>query len=193
MAMRALAAIAAALVALAALARPAAAAPAQNPYAGQQIRPIKALSAADIAGLRDADGMGMARAAELNGYPGPLHVLQLATDLGLTAQQIAEAKRLRAEVSAAARPLGAELIDRERALDQLFAGGAATPEQIAGITAAIGTLKGRLRAVHLTAHLAMRAALNPGQLANYNALRGYGESATPDRDHPHHHAGGHHP
>jgi hypothetical protein len=31
--------------------------------------------------------MGMAKAAELNGYPGPAHVLALAKPLGLTDDQ----------------------------------------------------------------------------------------------------------
>ena len=42
------------------------------PYAGQQTRAIKALSDDDIAALRAGEGMGMAKAAELNGYPGPV-------------------------------------------------------------------------------------------------------------------------
>jgi hypothetical protein len=49
-----------------------------SPYAGQQTRAIKALSPEDLAGLLNGEGMGMAKAAELNGYPGPVHVLELA-------------------------------------------------------------------------------------------------------------------
>jgi hypothetical protein len=49
-----------------------------TPYAGQQTRTIKALSDDEIAALRNGEGMGMAKAAELNGYPGPIHVLSLA-------------------------------------------------------------------------------------------------------------------
>jgi hypothetical protein len=57
---------------------------ADTPYAGQQARAIKALSDDDIAALRNGEGIGMAKAAELNGYPGPMHVLTLAKQLGLT-------------------------------------------------------------------------------------------------------------
>src|SRR5689334_17464381 len=53
------------------------------PYAGQQTRTIKALSPADVAALLKGEGMGMAKAAELNGYPGPLHVLTLSQELKL--------------------------------------------------------------------------------------------------------------
>jgi hypothetical protein len=40
-------------------------------YAGQQARTTKALSDEDIAALSNGEGKGMAKAAELNGYPGP--------------------------------------------------------------------------------------------------------------------------
>jgi hypothetical protein len=49
-----------------------------TPHAGQQTRTIKALSDDEIAALCNGKGMGMAKAAELNGYPGPIHVLALA-------------------------------------------------------------------------------------------------------------------
>ena len=42
-------------------------APLANPYAGQQKRIIKALSDADIQALQNGEGMGLAKAAELNG------------------------------------------------------------------------------------------------------------------------------
>ena len=79
-------------------------------------------------------------------------------------------------MSEAAKSLGAEMIDREQALDQLFAKGEMTPERLAAETIAIGELNGRLRAVHLAAHLETRALLRPEQLALYRQLRGYGES-----------------
>ena len=54
-----------------------------SPYAGQEARDIKALSLEEIADLAAGRGMGLALAAELNGYPGPRHVLDLAPELGL--------------------------------------------------------------------------------------------------------------
>ncbi len=47
------------------------AASAQTPYAGMQSRQVKALLNQQIADLRAALGMGLALAAELNGFPGP--------------------------------------------------------------------------------------------------------------------------
>src|SRR5215472_3183899 len=96
---------------------------ADMPYAGQQGRAIKALSDDDIASLRKGEGMGMAKAAELNGYPGPAHVLALAVQLGLTDAERRDVQAIFDRMSDAAKPLGAELIEREHSLDQLFAKG----------------------------------------------------------------------
>ena len=154
-----------------------------SPYAGEQSRPIKALSDEDIAALTNGEGMGMAKAAELNGYPGPVHVLALAKELGLSESQLGQVTAIHDRMSAAAKPLGAQLIDRERALDQLFAKGDITPDHLTAETTAIGELEGRLRSVHLAAHLETRALLNPDQIAHYQTLRGYGDGAAPMRHH----------
>jgi hypothetical protein len=157
-----------------------------SPYAGQQARSIKALSDEDIAALRKGEGMGMAKAAELNGYPGPAHVLALARQLPLTDDQSRQVQLVFNRMSAAAKPLGDEVIIHERALDQLFAEGRAAQDHVAAETASIGELQGRLRSVHLAAHLETRALLNSDQVTNYQRLRGYGDSAVPSR---HHHPG----
>lgn len=109
-----------------------------SPYAGQQTRAIKALSPEDIDELRTGAGMGLAKAAELNGYPGPLHVLALAKELRLTHGQMRQVTDIRERMSAAAKPLGGEIIDREQELDRLFAQGQITPERLSAGTAAIG-------------------------------------------------------
>jgi hypothetical protein len=153
-------------------------------YAGQQARLVKALSDEDIAALRKGEGMGMAKAAELNGYPGPAHVLGLATQLGLTPDQLQQVIAIFERMSASAKPLGGELIAREQVLDQLFATGEITPDRLATETAAIGELNGRLRSVHLAAHLETRALLRPDQIALYQQLRGYGDPASAPRHQP---------
>src|SRR5262245_27484738 len=101
-----------------------------SPYAGQQTRAIKALSPEDIAGLLNGEGIGMAKAAELNGYPGPVHVLDLVGELGLTADQRQQIQAIFDRMSAAAKPLGAELVEREQLLDQAFAKGEITPDRL---------------------------------------------------------------
>ena len=60
---------------------------AQSPYAGMQTRPIKALSEQQVADLKAGRGMGLALPAELNGYPAPIHVLELSDQLGPSADQ----------------------------------------------------------------------------------------------------------
>ena len=85
---------------LAGLAIVAAAAPAvaqmppAQPYAGMQARSVKALSDDQVADLRAGRGMGLALAAELNGYPGPSHLLELADGLKLTDTQRAGIRQL---------------------------------------------------------------------------------------------------
>jgi len=158
---------------------------ADMPYAGQQARSIKSLSDDEIAALRKGEGMGMAKAAELNGYPGPAHVLQLAVKLGLTEIQQRDVQAIFDRMSAAAKPLGGQLIAQEQALDQLFAKSEITPDRLAAATAAIAELQGRLRAVHLSAHLETRALLNADQIARYQQLRGYNASPAPEHHHNH--------
>jgi LTXXQ motif family protein len=147
-----------------------------SPYAGQQTRSIKALTHEDLRALRNGEGMGLARAAELNGYPGPAHVRALRKQLRLSDDQLARITVIFERMNAAAKALGAEMIERERALDRLFGNGEITLGRLAAETATIAELNGRLRAVHLAAHLETRASLQPEQLVVYQQLRGYGES-----------------
>jgi len=126
----------------------------------------------------------MAKAAELNGYPGPIHVLALTAQLGLTENQHREVTAIFERMSAAAKLRGDDMIARERTLDQLFATGEVTPDRVSAETAAIGELQGRLRSVHLAAHLQIRALLNPEQIVRYKQLRDYGEP-TPAQLHHH--------
>jgi len=153
------------------------------PYAGQQTRQIKALSDDDIAALLKGDGMGFAKAAELNGYPGPKHVLDLAGQLKLTEAQRQQIQAIFVKMSAAAKPLGAQLVARERVLDQLFQKGEITPDRLAAETAGIAELQGRLRDVHLSAHLETKALLTADQIALYEQLRGYGHPDMPMQHH----------
>lgn len=159
---------------------------APTPYAGQQNRMIKALSDEDVAGLLKGDGMGFAKAAELNGYPGPKHVLDLGERLSLTTEQRQQIQAIFDRMSATAKPLGTQLVERERVLDQLFQKGEITPDRLAAETAAIGDLQGRLRDVHLSAHLETKALLTAQQIVHYEQLRGYGDTTAPMMEHHHH-------
>jgi hypothetical protein len=98
-----------------------AAAQSTRPYAGLQARPIKALSAEQIVDLKAGRGMSLALAAELNGYPGPRHVLELGEQLGLTDRQRVDAQRLFDQMTAEVVPIGEKLISQEAELNRLFA------------------------------------------------------------------------
>lgn len=144
-----------------------------NSYAGMQSRSIKALSPQQIEGLRGGKGMGMAMPAELNGYPGPLHVLQLASKLHLSDEQIARTQSLYSEMQEAAKAQGEKVIEAERELDALFAEKKATSETVASAVSKAAQAQGALRETHLRYHLTMLDVLNPEQVAAYNKLRGY--------------------
>src|SRR5215207_4787757 len=130
-----------------------------QPYASLKTRAVKALSDQQIADLRAGRGMGLALAAELNGYPGPLHVLEHADALALSPAQRERTKALFETMKAEAMPLGERLIEEETALDRLFATKTAGPSSLDAATRAIGATQGELRAAHLRYHLAMMEVL----------------------------------
>jgi hypothetical protein len=144
------------------------------PYAGRQQQEISSLSPQQIGDLRAGRGMGLALPAELNGYPGPLHVLELAAALELSAEQRARTEALHARMQAAAREAGARWIEAERELDALFRSRQATPQSLRAALDRVGALQARVRDVHLQAHLEQTALLTPAQIDRYVQLRGYG-------------------
>ncbi len=149
------------------------AASSHQPYAGQQQRSIKALSADDIDGYLNGKGMGFAKSAELNHYPGPLHLRQMAGDIALTAAQLAAIAPIEAAMKTEAKRLGRIILAKEQNLDALFADGRAEMEAVRRATVEIGRLRGELRAVHLRAHLEVRPLLSRYQIVMYDRLRGY--------------------
>ncbi len=155
-----------------------AAAPA--PYADLDKRTIKALSEQQISDLRAGRGMGLALPAELNGYPGPLHVLELADALSLTAEQRRRAQALMDAMRAETILIGLRIIRDEAALERLFADRTVTTASLASATRLIAAGQGGLRAAHLRYHLLMAELLTHAQVAKYDRLRGYGfTGATP--------------
>jgi Spy/CpxP family protein refolding chaperone len=144
-----------------------------SPYAGQEQRAIKALSDREISDLTEGRGLGLAKAAELNGYPGPMHVLELADSLGLLDQQRGKVQELFAAMKAEAVPLGEKLIAQEADLDKQFANKTITPASLAASTDAIGSTHAALRQTHLKYHLSTVQVLTPAQIQRYAELRGY--------------------
>ena len=157
---------------------------AQTPYAGMQARQIKALSEQQISDLDAGRGMGLALAAELNGYPGPSHVLELADKLGLSPDQRNQVQGLFDSMKAEAQPLGSKLIALEADLDKLFVTRAIALDSLKASTTAIALTQGELREAHLKYHLSTAAILTPTQMQRYAELRGYG-SDKPVHRHRH--------
>jgi Spy/CpxP family protein refolding chaperone len=157
-------------------------------YAGEERREIKSLSPEEIEQLLQGQGMGLAKAAELNHYPGPRHVLELAAQLELTPEQRAGTQAAFRRMQDEAVRLGRQIVERERALDAMFAKGEIDAGRLNAATAEIAGLQGNLRAAHLSAHLEMRRLLSPAQIKKYDELRGYGGTGkqTPAaHDHSH--------
>lgn len=145
----------------------------QSPYEGEELRPIKSLSSQEIESLKSGQGMGFAKLAELNHYPGPKHVLELADDLELTLSQAAETKALFEEMRISAVALGEELVEAEMALDRDFARGTISAEILESALLHIGGIRTQLRYVHLEAHLGQQSLLTAEQIAKYDEIRGY--------------------
>jgi hypothetical protein len=174
------------LISLALVAAATAAAAQVAPYAGQQERPIKSLSAKEVADLESGQGMGLAKAAELNGYPGPAHVLEHAGALGLSDAQRSGTQALMHRHKAAARLLGAQLLAAERELDRAFAGKAINPALLTRLAGDIGMQQARLREEHLRTHLEQTALLSSAQIQRYAELRGYTAGPAEQRHTPAH-------
>ncbi len=150
-----------------------------GPYAGEEQRAIKSLSAEDIAELRRGGGWGLAKAAELNGMPGPTHLLELQDAIPLEAAQVAALEALFEAMQADAIAVGEELIRLEAALDTQFRDATITEASLGELLAQIAETRARLRYIHLATHLATPALLSEQQISRYNELRGYAEAGDP--------------
>lgn len=149
-----------------------------SPYAGQETQEISTLSAEDISALEAGQGWEFAKPAELNGWPGPRHVLDLAEELDLTPAQTETIAGQFAVMQAEARRLGPDYLAAERALDAAFRSREIEAARLVVLTDEAGRLEVALRRVHLNAHLATPAVLTTEQVGAYGRLRGYAGAAT---------------
>jgi len=164
-----------------------------SPYAGKSSASVPSLTEQEVSDLLAGRGLGMARAAELNGYPGPRHVLDLQTALGLDGSAVDRAQQLFEEMQSEAKPLGEQVVALEKALGEAFAAQTVDESALAAQVEALGKRMAQLREIHLRAHIRMRAVLTPQQVARYQELRGYATAsatagAGADAHGAHHHA-----
>ncbi len=142
-------------------------------YAGQEKRTIKSLSADDIAELQRGAGWGLAKAAELNGVPGPAHLLELKHEIGLTPEQVEKIQVIYNQMKTDAIVLGNRLIAQELELEKRFQSDIPSAKELKSMLSALGATRSQLRFVHLATHLKTQDILSDEQVASNNQLRGY--------------------
>ena len=148
-------------------------------YAGQQHRAIKSLSPDDLSELRRGGGWGLAKAAELNGMPGPAHLLELKDEIPLTPDQITAIEDLFLDMRRRAITAGEKLIQLEQQLDHAFKSRHITDQRLRDLLSHIARVREELRYIHLSTHLRTPEILTAAQIDKYNSLRGYKTPADP--------------
>ena len=161
------------MIASIAIASYAAAEETHQPYKGFEARDITSLSDQDIAALQDGSGWGLALPAELNGYPGPAHVLELSDELDLSDDQKQQATSIFEEMRADAITKGEALIVAEYKLDQGFKSGDLDETSLKQLIDNAEAARADLRFVHLSRHLMTLEFLDDEQVTAYAVLRGY--------------------
>ncbi len=156
-----------------------------QPYAGLQNRPIKAIAPDRVDDLLAGRGAGYALAAELNSYPGPTHILQMADSLELSDDQRSEVDAIFGTMNGDAKRVGGIVVSLEADLDQLFREETVGQTTLVDLTARISEAEGQLRAIHLSAHLTMKEVMTEAQVAEYDRLRGYSDTADGSEDSQH--------
>lgn len=156
-----------------------------SPYRHQAGTGFRGLNDGEVSELRAGAGMGLARAAELNGYPGPRHVLDAvaAGTLAASAEQVQRVQQVFDGMKSEAQRIGARILEEEQRLEAGFSAATMTGDDLRSRVARIAALQGELRTIHLAAHLATRAILSDVQIARYNELRGY-TGGPADHQHP---------
>lgn len=144
-----------------------------SPHAHAQSAEVPSLTPDEVRALRNGDGMGLARAAELNHFPGPKHLLDFRAELKLSDVQTKQIEAIHRKMRTQAITKGEDILHAEIRLANLFASGSPVPAQVNRATGHLGMLRGQLQAIHLLAHIESARELTPGQIEAYDRLRGY--------------------
>ncbi|GAA0771448.1 hypothetical protein E1180_05695 [Roseibium denhamense] len=142
-------------------------------YAGFEKRQIKSLSEDDIAEIRRGGGWGFALPAELNGWPGPAHLLELKDELDLTPEQVKQITAIHSAMKAQAIEAGEAFIEAEAALSEAFLNSDLAPDRLQILLRDAATARATLRYIHLSRHLETPPLLTEAQITAYKRLRGY--------------------
>jgi Spy/CpxP family protein refolding chaperone len=157
----------------------------RSPYAKLRDAGTSGLLPEEVEGLRKGSGMALSLAAEVNGYPGPRHVLEAAdaSQLALRSDQRSAVQRLYDRMLDESRAKGQEILQAEAHLAQSIRHGHVDDAGLRKRLERIGLLRVELRFVHLRTHLETQALLTPDQIARYNTLRGYTASSGDPKPH----------
>lgn len=155
-----------------------------SPYVGEESNPVKYLSTKDIELLQAGSGMalgGLAKSAELNGYPGPRHVLDAHKEgqFNLSNEQEERIQNLFESMQQEAISHGTALIEAEETLDRMFQEKEISEENLKSQLEILSSIQAQLRGVHLSAHLSMMEILTDEQIQRYQEVRGYSTSSNP--------------
>ena len=142
-------------------------------YVGEEYRKIKSLSPDDVEELKKGSGWGLAKAAELNGLPGPAHILEMEDKIYLTDKQKKKIQKIYNEMKGEAIALGKQLIRLEMGLNRGFSNRNINQELLENYVREIEKVRAKLRIVHLSTHLQTPNILTNKQIILYNKLRGY--------------------
>lgn len=125
--------------------------------------------------LARGEGFGMALPADHAGYPGPRHVLDLATELKLSPDQVRALQKLFDEMKQKAQQRAGEIQAAQELLEKMFRENHSEAD-LREQSFRVDSIYAELRWVHLSAHLAARKLLSPEQVAAYERLRPPGAS-----------------
>src|SRR5688572_28076959 len=134
-------------------------------------RRVKALSVQQIKEYLAWADMGYSKAAEIYDFPGPAHVLRLADEMALTAEQRTAAQDLLRQHKAQAREIGARFVDAECDLEMLFRLRKVQPAGLASAVRQLDRVESQYRLLHLETNRRMHALLSEKQVARYAELR----------------------
>lgn len=156
---------------------------AESAYAARLGNEVPGLRKDEISMLREGTGGGLAVPAEINGYAGPKHALELSGELGLNATQREATQLLFNDTNEKARRIGASILATYGLLDEAFRERTINESRLRGLSDQLANDYAELRVVHLSAHLAMVHILTPHQTALYGELRGYGPADHSTHEH----------
>lgn len=145
----------------------------QSDYLGEEDRELKSLSQKDINALRSGAGWGLAKPAELNGVPGPAHILELQKELELADEQKQKIQAIWSSMNKKAVAEGKKYLASEEKIERFFQLKKKDHSELGRLLDQSSQHLSMLRKIHLSAHLEALPILTPHQIKKYNVLRGY--------------------